>query len=114
MRALTVMPRVMLVAIGAITAGCGEDGVPTSAALDGILPSAGLHSTPLGTVVPILDLRPVIDMPEGIAIGRDGTIFLGNRRLEGDERVSEIIAIARGGSVSTIATLDPLRERVVS
>jgi len=46
-------------------------------------------------------------MPEGIAIGRDGKIFLGNRRLEGDRRVSEILAIAPDGQISTLAILDP-------
>jgi sugar lactone lactonase YvrE len=70
------------------------------------LASAELHSPPPGSVESVLDLTPVIDMPEGIAIGRDGTIFLGNRRLEGDERVSELLAIAPGGDVSTIAVLD--------
>ena len=101
------MPTVMFVAIGAITAGCADDGAPTAAALDRILPSVGLHQRPPGIVEQVLDLTPVIDMPEGIAIGRDGTIFFGNRRLEGEGRVSEILAIAPGGSVSTIATLDP-------
>jgi sugar lactone lactonase YvrE len=55
----------------------------------------------------VIDLTPVTDMPEGIAIGRDGTIFLGNRRLEGDRRVSEILAIEPGGETSTLAILDP-------
>lgn len=102
--ARALCPAIVL-AIWAIVGGC-ED-TPLPAGLDGTPPSAGLNPAPPGIVERVLELTPEIDMPEGIAIGRDGTIFLGNRRLQGDERVSELLAIEPGGSVSTIATLDP-------
>jgi len=59
-----------------------------------------------GQPVSVLTLRPLIDMPEGIAIDNRGHIFVGNRRLENDLRVSEILEIANDGSVTTFVTLD--------
>ena len=46
--------------------------------------------------------------PEGIAIDLRGTIYLGNRRVDGEHVVSEILAVAPGGSVSTLAVLTEL------
>ncbi len=46
--------------------------------------------------------------PEGIAVGKRGTVYLGNRRDDGEHFVSEILAIARDGSVSTVAKLAEL------
>ena len=54
----------------------------------------------------VLALRPLLDMPEGIAVDNRGHIFVGNRRLENGSRVSEILEIASDGSVTTFVTLD--------
>ena len=43
--------------------------------------------------------------PEGIAAGRHGVIYVGNRRDDGEGYVSEVLAVARDGSVSTLAVL---------
>jgi hypothetical protein len=43
--------------------------------------------------------------PEGITTGRHGVVYLGNRRDDGVGFVSEVLAIARDGSVSTLAVL---------
>jgi sugar lactone lactonase YvrE len=66
----------------------------------------GQHSAP-GQVSPVLSLRPLIDMAEGIAIDHRGHIFMSNRRLENDTRVCEILEMALDGTVSVFATLDP-------
>ena len=66
-----------------------------------------VSQVPAGRVETVMTLRPLIDMPEGIAIDRRGTIFVGNRRLENDTRVSEILEIGRDGATSVFATLDP-------
>jgi sugar lactone lactonase YvrE len=52
----------------------------------------------------ILALAPG-NHPEGIAAGKRGVLYLGNRRDDGAGFVSEILAIARDGSVSTLAVL---------
>lgn len=62
---------------------------------------------PVGSTETVLALRPLIDLPEGIAIDNRGHIFVGNRRLENDTRVSEILEIALDGTVTVFATLDP-------
>jgi sugar lactone lactonase YvrE len=46
--------------------------------------------------------------PEGIAFGRQGVLYLGNRRDDGEHYVSELLALARDGSVSTLAVLAQL------
>ena len=96
----------ILCGLAGLAAGCANDDAPVDAAWEGI-PTAASSPTVPGIVSSVLDLTPVTDMPEGIAIGRDGTIFLGNRRLEGDRRVSEILAIRPDGGISTLAVLDP-------
>ena len=65
------------------------------------------HLLPGGYTEKVLALRPYIDMPEGIAIDSRGHIFIGNRRLENDARVSEILEIALDGTTTVVATLDP-------
>jgi sugar lactone lactonase YvrE len=72
-----------------------------------VLSAPAQHSLPPGKVKSVLALRPLIDMPEGIAIDHRGHIFVGNRRLENDTRVSEILEIALDGTVTVFATLDP-------
>jgi sugar lactone lactonase YvrE len=69
--------------------------------------SAPVPKLPAGQTEKVLELRPLIDMPEGIAIDRRGHIFVGNRRLENDARVSEIQEIAPDGAVRIFATFDP-------
>ena len=58
-------------------------------------------------VTVVTALRPLIDMPEGIAIDHRGNIFISNRRLEGDHRVCEILELAPDNTLSVFATLDP-------
>lgn len=71
------------------------------------LPAPVRHSLPPGQVKSVLALRPLIDLPEGIAIDHRGHIFVSNRRLENDTRVSEILEIALDRTVTVFATLDP-------
>jgi sugar lactone lactonase YvrE len=60
-----------------------------------------------GRVESVLPLIHQTDLPEGIALNRQGDIFVGNRRLEGDQRVSEILRITPDNSVSVLARLGP-------
>jgi sugar lactone lactonase YvrE len=60
-----------------------------------------------GTVATAKVLRPLIDMPEGIAIDHRGNIFVGNRRLENALRVAEVLQIRPDGTTWVYATLDP-------
>jgi sugar lactone lactonase YvrE len=46
--------------------------------------------------------------PEGIALDPRGTIYLGDRRPDGDRWVSEVIAISPDGSATTLAVLAQL------
>jgi hypothetical protein len=46
--------------------------------------SAPVQRLPSGKTEELLELRPLIDMPEGIAIDSRGSIFIGNRRLENE------------------------------
>jgi sugar lactone lactonase YvrE len=55
----------------------------------------------------VIDLKPLIDLPEGIAIDQSGTIFISNRRLKGDLRVSEVLQITPDNRISVLVTLDP-------
>jgi len=65
---------------------------------------ASTHLGP-GRVNTILRLTTLADMPEGIAVNAQGDIFLGNRRLDGDQRVGEIIRITPDHRVSVFATI---------
>jgi sugar lactone lactonase YvrE len=53
----------------------------------------------------VLPLTHLTDMPEGIAVSHQGDIFVGNRRLAGDRRISEILRITPDNAVSVFATL---------
>lgn len=58
-----------------------------------------------GRVESVLPLTHETDLPEGIAVDHQGNIFVGNRRLEGDRRISEILRIDPDNSVSVFASL---------
>ena len=72
----------------------------------GAAASAG-HWLRVGDAQSFLRLDPG-NYPEGIAVGKRGTVYLGNRRDDGEHFVSEILAIARDGLVSTVAELAEL------
>src|SRR5512145_2747874 len=74
--------------------------------------AAPAHLTP-GRTETVLALQPLIDLPEGIAVDRRGNIYVSNRRLENDHRVSEILKLAPDGAVTVVATLDPNVENEV-
>jgi sugar lactone lactonase YvrE len=67
--------------------------------------ASGSHALAPGHVRQIMTLRPLIDVAEGIAIDRQGHIFVSNSRLENDRRVCEILERAPDGSTSVFATL---------
>ncbi len=69
--------------------------------------ASGGHWLPVGDAQSFLRLDPG-NHPEGIAVGDRGIVYLGNRRDDGEHFVSEILAIARDGSVSTVARLAEL------
>jgi sugar lactone lactonase YvrE len=60
-----------------------------------------------GEARPFFSLAPG-NFPEGIAAGKRGVLYVGNRRDDGQHFVSEILAIARDGSASTFAVLAQL------
>jgi sugar lactone lactonase YvrE len=68
--------------------------------------SAPVPKLPAWQTEKVLELRPLIDISEGIAIDHRGHIYITNRRLENDKRVPEILEIALDGTVSVFATLD--------
>ena len=70
-------------------------------------------SIPAGHVATVKDLQPLIDMPEGIAVDHQGNIYVSNRRLEGAGRVGEVLRIARDGTTTVLATLNPSLENDV-
>jgi sugar lactone lactonase YvrE len=89
----------------ALLAACQGDEIPLSVdALGSDVEGAARPLAP-GQVETILELAPGIDLLEGIAIDRQGNLFLGNRRLEGDVRVSEILQISFEGVTTVFATL---------
>src|SRR5262245_41530839 len=65
---------------------------------------ASRHLAP-GRVEAILPLTGLTDMPEGIAVNNQGDIFVGNRRLAGDERIGQVLRITPDRRVSVYATL---------
>jgi len=69
--------------------------------------SAPVPKLSAGQTEQVVELRPLIDMPEGIAVDHRGNIFVSNRRLENDSRVCEILKIALDGTVTVVATVDP-------
>jgi sugar lactone lactonase YvrE len=69
--------------------------------------SAGPAHLARGQTEMVLPLRPLVDVVEGIAVDHHGNVYVSNSRLENDHRVSEILKVAPGGTVSVLATLDP-------
>jgi len=57
-----------------------------------------------GTVENILSL-PEGNSPEGVALDRQGNIYVGNRIFEGTNQIPEIIKITPSGTVSILAVL---------
>ena len=101
----STLPAAALVVV-ALTA-CSDD----SGSFDPVSPAAAeppaLASKHLGPgrAESILPLTTLTDMPEGIAVNAQGDIFLGNRRLDGDHRVGEILRITPSHRVSVFATI---------
>jgi sugar lactone lactonase YvrE len=93
-------------ALAAALAACSDD--PGSAGEQLLAPApaavASTHLAP-GRSATILSLTGLRDMPEGIAVNDQGDIFLGNRRLDGDQRIGEILRITPDHHVSVYATL---------
>jgi sugar lactone lactonase YvrE len=96
-------------ALALALAGCSDDPLPTDAAALVSAESAPLASKHLspGRVEAVLSLAHLTDLPEGVAVNHRGEVFVGNRRLAGEQRVSEILRIAPDNSVSVFATLGP-------
>lgn len=69
--------------------------------------ASGGHWLRVGDARSFLRLDPG-NYPEGIAVGERGTVYVGNRRDDGEHFVSEILAIARDGSISRVAALAEL------
>ncbi len=94
-------------ALAVALAACSDDsGSPTS---DGPMSPAPValgsrHLAP-GRVETILPLTGLTDMPEGIAVNDQGDIFVGNRRLVGEQRIGEVLRITPDNRVSVFATL---------
>ena len=92
-----------------VLAACSDD--PSSTGAGGPLSPeltalTRKHLAP-GQVRSVLPLTHLIDLPEGIAVDHQGNIFVGNRRLTGDRRTSEILRISPDNAVSVFATLGP-------
>ena len=90
-----------------VLAACSDDPSSTGAS-DLVSPElntvARKHLAP-GQVQSILPLTHLTDLPEGIAVDHEDDIFVGNRRLTGDRRTSEILRITPDNRVSVFATL---------
>jgi sugar lactone lactonase YvrE len=69
--------------------------------------SAGPEHLARGQTEIVLPLQPLVDVVEGIAVDHHGNVYVSDSRLENDHRVSEILKLAPGGTVSLLATLDP-------
>lgn len=65
-----------------------------------------LRHLPAGAVDQLIHLAGGTDLLEGIAVDPQGTIYLSNRHRIGDQRVSEILAIAADNRQSVFAVLD--------
>ena len=96
------MPRKSAVLLPSLLALVATMGLPSASAW-----ASGPHSLAPGNVGQVLSLRPLIDVVEGIAVDHRGRIFVSNTRLENDKRVCEVLEVARDGTVSVFATLDP-------
>lgn len=75
-------------------AACSDDSDSASAAALVSPEPAALASRHLasGRVESVLPLTRETDLPEGIALGHQGDIFMGNRHLEGEQRISRTSA----------------------
>jgi sugar lactone lactonase YvrE len=91
--------------VASLLIGCGEPEGPLSVEETSSDVEGSARPLAPGQVETILELAPGIDLLEGIAIDRQGNLFLGNRRLEGDVRVSEILQISPEGVTTVFATL---------
>ena len=61
--------------------------------------------SPVGDARMCSPRSPRATTPRGSRSAADGVIYLANRRDDGEHFVSEVLAIARDGSVSTLAVL---------
>jgi sugar lactone lactonase YvrE len=102
MRTPALLAPALLLALVACT-----DDPDSSDPVAGTAPDPALASTHLapGRVEPVLPLTGLTDMPEGIVVDNQGDIFVGNRRLSGDERIGQVIRITPDHRVSVYATL---------
>lgn len=92
--------------VASLLIGCQGAGGPSSVEETGSYLEGAARPLATGQVETVLELTPGTDLLEGIAIDRQGNLFLGNRRLEGDVRVSEILQISPEGVTTVFATLD--------
>jgi sugar lactone lactonase YvrE len=94
-------------ALIATALGCSPESAvaPSGGTMAGDLPS--LRQLQPGSVEHLLRLTPRIDLAEGIAVDARGTVYVSNRRLAGEQRISEILAIAPDGRRSVFAVLGP-------
>lgn len=102
-------PPILAAALVVALAACSDD--PDSAGAVALVSPepvalASRHLAP-GRVESVLPLTHETDLPEGIALNRQGDVFVGNRHLKGDQRVSEILRIAPDNSISVFARLGP-------
>lgn len=88
-----------------LLAACQDYDIPLSVDASGSVVEGSARPLAPGQVETVLELTPGIDLLEGIAIDRRGNLFLGNRRLEGDVRVSEILKISPEGVTTVFVTL---------
>jgi sugar lactone lactonase YvrE len=93
----------VLFALVATLVACTEESPTSPTTAPAVLESRALAP---GEVESIVQLTPVTDMLEGIAIDHQGIIFVTNRKLEGETRTAQILRIARDNSVSVFVTLD--------
>lgn len=91
---------------------CQDDEIPLSVDGPGSVVEGSARPLAPGQVERVLELTPRIDRLEGIAIDRRGNLFLGNDRLEGDVRVSEILQISPEGVTTVFATLNPTTDLI--
>jgi sugar lactone lactonase YvrE len=102
---ITAFPAVAMLLVA--LAACSDEPGSLSPLAPAAVEPAALASKHLagGRVETILPLTTLTDMPEGIAVNNQGDIFLGNRRLDGDQRVGEILRITPDHQVSLFATI---------
>jgi hypothetical protein len=79
-------------------------------AVGGSVTAAGTASSFASTEIAVGQAEVILSLqdgnfPEGIAFDRSGTLYLGNRRLEGTEVVYEILRISPDDELSTFALL---------